>query len=399
MESAAFDRLSDDMGRNILSKLPLKTLVRFMSVSDRWKDAAREIVEERKEKMKGLVLVNFVSIDFPGMYIPRYAYVSQNSGGGAGSDVEGMLDLMEYVPVKHFTVRDVCNGLLLCVGISTTAVDENGDPVANFYVCNPVTRQWAVLPESPPASSRDLVDVLAFDPTVSHYKVLRWYGSEATRQGQQQYVEADVYCSSSGTWSRRRVPLQRRKKNITCPTRTTPSSTFLKGFVFRLADPNAVIAVDVSGDRIPSAHVIDLPFQKNDPPVHRCLAKWPVESLCCVDYNKTRIEMWVLEDFPAKTKWEMKRAVSVERLTAMMPMASVVKKKEKPLLPVTMMFRGRVRGEEEIVVVLEVPDGVACYNLRTSEVEGVYPLDYLRRKNIPFRDVIAYPFYPCLCSP
>ncbi|XP_068645388.1 F-box protein At5g07610-like [Aristolochia californica] len=354
---AAIDQLGDDVTNSILSTLQLEVLIKCKCVSKRWKDLVTKIIQEREEKTKGVILLNYDQFDFRGMYLPRYSYASPHA------DVYNLDLSLDYLPCRHFTLRDCCNGNLLCV-----------NPVGNYYICNPVTRKWVVLPDSPPMHP-DQHDVLAFDPSSPHYKVLRWFRPSLRRQ---QYAELDLYSSRTRTWSRRQIP--HLPRNITYPRAVfSISSAFIKGVVFRLADPNVVVALDVSDHIIPPAQVIKLPYQDSDKPTHRCLGKWG-DLLCYMDYNRTRIMIWVL-DLPRR-KWVLKQVISVQRLLNLIPRASRI---DNPFLP--MAFHTE---KEEII--LEVPEGVVCYGLKTSMFVGIYSVDYLQSRDFPFCDVIVYPF-------
>ncbi|XP_068645387.1 F-box protein At5g18160-like [Aristolochia californica] len=355
------DQLGDDMTKSILSTLQLELLIKCKCVSKRWKDLVTEIIKEKKEKMKGVILVNFVHTDLPGMYIPQYSYASPHA------NVYNLDLAMDYLPFRHFTVRDSCNGNLLCIG--------GNEPGGSYYICNPVTRKWVVLPDSPPTTPNQH-DVLAFDPSSPHYKVLRWFQPNSPRY---QFAELDVYSSRTRTWSRIGIPNLRRINTYPRDDMWT-SSVFIKGVVFILADPNVVVALLVSEDVFPPSPVIKLPYQDLDETIHRRLGKWG-GLLCYMDYNKTRIKIWVLEDL-SRRKWVLKQVISVQTLLNLIPEASRI---DHPFLPVAF------HAEKEEII-LEVPEGVVCYGLTTSKFVGMYSINYLQRGNIPFRDVTVYPF-------
>jgi hypothetical protein len=70
---------------------------------------------------------------------------------------------LDFLPNKRLKVRDHCNGLVLC-----------GDWDDDYYVVNPATQRWALLPQRPPPHQLglDQTAYLAFDPAVSpHYEV------------------------------------------------------------------------------------------------------------------------------------------------------------------------------------------------------------------------------------
>jgi hypothetical protein len=75
--------------------------------------------------------------------------------------------LFKFIPKEYrawWSVLDHCNGLLLC----------NMEFAGRFVVCNPATRQWALVPQRTGAKLRDHEGAyLVFDPAVSpHYEVV-----------------------------------------------------------------------------------------------------------------------------------------------------------------------------------------------------------------------------------
>ncbi|KAG9439295.1 hypothetical protein H6P81_019460 [Aristolochia fimbriata] len=373
---ASMEQLNDDVTKNILSRLKLEALIRCKSVSKKWKGLVTEVVESRGEKMHGLIVENY-SLAFPGVFLPEYRYESQDSG------VFNLDSALDSIHTRgFFCIRDSSDGLLLC---SRTHLNPRKDSVMSYFVLNPVTGTRVAVPEAPPMKYSDHRDVLAFDPSSSFFKIVRW-----SRGSAKSFSEVDFYGSRTGTWSRRRKVAHSREVTFPDSRVSATSTVYVNGVVFRVADPNALVAIDVSGvvscdDQIdPPARVITVPCL--DKTTHRCLGKWQQgKALCYIDYNKTRIKLWVLEEEGvnggAKEKWVLKQAIRMESLTT--TTTTTMMSSGSSFRPVAMHS-----GKEELV--LEVQQGIVCYNLKKSRLEGSYPVLQLKRGY--FRSVTVFPF-------
>ncbi|XP_057973132.1 F-box protein At5g07610-like [Malania oleifera] len=98
---------------------------------------------------------------------------------------------LNFLPISNEKVRIEAsvNDLLL---ISCLRHEEKGSPLYRYYVCNPVTRQWRLLPLGRLSKERPLVAVVCNPAQPSNYKVVRVCSQ----------FKVEIFSSQSGEWSR-----------------------------------------------------------------------------------------------------------------------------------------------------------------------------------------------------
>jgi len=163
----------------ILFLLPLKSLHTSKRVSKSW--------------------LHLITTDILKLPLPPIGHFIQDGGraidffaaktNGSTNINVNVDSTLSFLPLQKWVrILDSCNGLILC-----STRDHYWQHV--YYVCNPVTKSWAELPEN----QRDVgfePSVLGFEPWVSpHYAVL----SIEQRRGN----AWTVYSSKTGTWGKR----------------------------------------------------------------------------------------------------------------------------------------------------------------------------------------------------
>ncbi|KAK1359973.1 hypothetical protein POM88_044447 [Heracleum sosnowskyi] len=154
------DMLIKDIARDrILPFLPAKSLVRFRLVSKDWDDwithpFLAHMQSYSFEEMSGFFCQNGFSHFF--VTLDQSAYGVPNS-------------TLSFLP-RNFKIRSSCKGLLLCQGFG------GSDGENEYYVCNPATREFHVLPQSTYYHGPEPNLVLAFEPSPlncgENYKVI-----------------------------------------------------------------------------------------------------------------------------------------------------------------------------------------------------------------------------------
>nr|GMC94360.1 F-box protein At5g07610-like [Ipomoea batatas] len=187
--SAAIVASSDDLLTEIFLYLPVKSLLRFKSVSKRWLSLITHpyFHTRRKKPVSGIVFKKSNST----LPVPEFDFISLD-----GSDPP--FRTLEFGDEKcGMAVQSSCNGLLCC---SSFKVEDNR---RRFYVYNPSTRSFAALPDSQGIGRVHSV-TLAFDPTKSpHYKVVLVVFSGTAS------FQLEVYSSETREWKRVQRPLFR----------------------------------------------------------------------------------------------------------------------------------------------------------------------------------------------
>ncbi|KAL5569823.1 hypothetical protein UlMin_026398 [Ulmus minor] len=175
---------NDDLLVQILVKLPLKSLIKFKSVSKHWQSLISDV--PFPSSVSGLFL------DSLSVNNRKYDFVDLNESNPSSNAPTRSLTFNNNP--SGLRIIQSCNGLLLCKSNHSSSFMDL-DPNENYYVYNPTTNNYTVLP---PLSSRSIRGLnLAFDPSKSpHYKVLCvWSGHNI---GDNFHFE--TYSSKTRTW-------------------------------------------------------------------------------------------------------------------------------------------------------------------------------------------------------
>ncbi|KAL5544773.1 hypothetical protein UlMin_008557 [Ulmus minor] len=181
----------DDLLIQILVKLPLKSLTRFKSVSKHWLSLISDPDFSRRRKpISGLFLERLSS--FPKGKIPEYNLLDLNQTSNPGISPTQSLTFIN-VP-SGIKILHSCNGLFLC---SPKDIRKRFE----FYVYNPTTKNYTILPPLPDRSVLVLGFSLAFDPSKSpNYKVLCVFAT--TVSDDNYHTQIEIYSSKTRTWRR-----------------------------------------------------------------------------------------------------------------------------------------------------------------------------------------------------
>ncbi|KAF7811480.1 F-box protein [Senna tora] len=185
---------NDDLLIEILLRLPIKSLLKFKSVSKRWLSLISNPQFSRRrtpfaDSASGLILCTYP--------IPNFVDFNPNPDNIAPP--RGPFETLTFAEDPLETkILQSCNGLLLFCSFSPT---PNDFCKVHHYVHNPTTKQYSVLP--PLKSYGGVWKVrgvcLAFDPSKSpHYKVVC-----VRRRGCFQYARdhlIEIYSSEGGPW-------------------------------------------------------------------------------------------------------------------------------------------------------------------------------------------------------
>ncbi|EOA22568.1 hypothetical protein CARUB_v10003229mg [Capsella rubella] len=182
----------DDILIQILSLLPIKTLLRSKRVSKRWfslitnPDFSNRVIKSNHP----LPVSGFF------LHLPRaimYSFVSLDGDDDAiNQRISSSLPLWFTDHSTDMIIMQSTNGLLLC----RCACASSNQFKTNYYVYNPTTKQYTLLP---PVTTGYITLSLAFDPSTSpHYKVFCF----RTRSMTSFSFSIEVYSSNEGHWKR-----------------------------------------------------------------------------------------------------------------------------------------------------------------------------------------------------
>ncbi|XVE82641.1 hypothetical protein DITRI_Ditri16bG0022500 [Diplodiscus trichospermus] len=142
-------RLEDVVMDNVLHFLPAKSLCRFRAVSRRWDQwikgpffAHRQTTYFRN--------ISGLFYQVPGL---DPSFISFNR------DAYGMPDpSLRFLP-EPVNIRTSCNGLLCCQSVRDNV----------YYICNPVTQEWRMLPKPNLYHGAEAAIVLVFEPKLLNF--------------------------------------------------------------------------------------------------------------------------------------------------------------------------------------------------------------------------------------
>ncbi|CAK7357245.1 unnamed protein product [Dovyalis caffra] len=217
---------NEDLLAEILLRLPIKSLLKFKCVSKNWLSLISNprFSHRRNDNSPccGLFLVEC------GSPYAEYQFVALDSSHSKA-------------PFKHLTfVNDPseieliqsCNGLLLCRSFRPSGPDRT------YYVYNPTTKQYTILPRL----RRVLGAALAFDPSNSpHYKVI----CVRKRRSLQHHYQIEIYSSNNGPWRVSGTPFTAEDQMV------FKSGVFCNGVIHWLnVSGGTLLCFDVDGEQL-----------------------------------------------------------------------------------------------------------------------------------------------------
>ncbi|KAM0937800.1 putative F-box domain, galactose oxidase/kelch, beta-propeller, F-box associated interaction [Dioscorea sansibarensis] len=285
---------TDDLLINILSRLPTKSLCRFLCVSKAWHNLISDgyFQARRPPTMTGLLYHyrdQSWNINIGYISVPSYKH--------------GFIDTaLSFLPYPgNIRILDSCNGLLLCHFWETPYSISS-----NVCVCNPTAQSWTLLPNLKLSTYNSLY--LAFDPKVSPYFTL------VLLQCKQESlcVEVDKFSSQTNSWTKILVST---KDNIqTYLYRIVHMDgcrklcrVFLNGIIYMVAGTKHMVCIDP--ENMVCDKVIEMPEAKSMM-MKEVIGK-SQGSLHLALKEKQGIKIWMLKDCE-KSEWVLKHSFGLE---------------------------------------------------------------------------------------
>ncbi|XP_047322088.1 F-box protein At5g07610-like [Impatiens glandulifera] len=227
---------NDDLLLEIFLRLPVKSLLRFKSVSKNWRSLISNplfIHLRRRQRTHPGLLLHWLSRPRNRASTSHVDFVALNNNnnnhGGGDDDHPDLSFFPNLSDVFHMTS---CNGLVCCV------VDRD------CHVINPTTRQFSTVPQPTHLSRLRMEGVsLAFDPSKSlHYKLVCLWSNPIRstvepRIRSETYYQVEIYSSETRSWKVLDV-------NFTLPYRHRPD--FYNGIYWN----DSIIWFCSSGDSV-----------------------------------------------------------------------------------------------------------------------------------------------------
>ncbi|OMO68478.1 hypothetical protein COLO4_29637 [Corchorus olitorius] len=195
MSSAEVIGSNDDIIMEILLHLPVKSLIRFKLVSKNWLSLISNPnfvllhCRQSPKTVSGFILACFLPRSFK--CPPMYMHVSLDENQNQNSNSFQSQANFHFDPCAPgaIIISQSCNGLLLCYSFS-----RYNSTACVYYVFNPATNEFSILPE--PFCNENSINYfsLAYDPTISRfYQVVCLQFSTSS-------CKIQIYSSKTETW-------------------------------------------------------------------------------------------------------------------------------------------------------------------------------------------------------
>ncbi|GMJ00167.1 hypothetical protein like AT5G07610 [Hibiscus trionum] len=179
---------NDDILTLILHRLPLKSLLKFKTVSKHWLSL---ITDPRfRPKHSSTTISGLFLRRLSGRTNPKFDFVNLGPHRSR-APFRSLTFVYDPLGIK---ILQSCNGLLLCCSIRANIQRTT------YFVYNPTTKHYTVLPSPTLGSSRNYAFgvSLAFDPLKSsHYKVICIMNSDPDLP---EHCRVQIYSSETGPW-------------------------------------------------------------------------------------------------------------------------------------------------------------------------------------------------------
>ncbi|XP_017701568.1 F-box protein At5g07610-like [Phoenix dactylifera] len=280
-------KLTDDLMVEILSCLPTKSFFRFQCVSKSWLALSSDPCYQNKFPRAASGL--FFNVPNGGSAPVHRAKRGIQYINLSNNDDDLSIDTtLSFLPnICNMEVISSCNGLLLCH--SWVAQSRMvGVKAQSFYVCNPTTGEWAVVPKANDIYYGFLA--LGFDPRISrHYHVFHSDVCEILR--------FMIFSTKTNEWVVSEVSDAKKYHS--------PQATFFDGIFYVTNGLKQVLGVDLEGK---VCRRIDLPESGRI----ECLGR-SGGSLHYMRQNKGEIKVWMLKDY-RHVEWVLKHCISIRAM-------------------------------------------------------------------------------------
>ena len=270
--------LENDIAINILSRLPVKSLMICKSVSKHW----WRLISSPDFMRLQLIW----SQENPGYVFFPYACRCHSEHFLTKIDGE-TTETLAGCNNRYFR-NIICsfNGLICCIKNEGIRFRTRISYRQDLYICNPATREFLLLPQSRGSEESPKIGV-AFYPRTSEYKVFRFF-SPAGKSHETRNV-CEVYSSINGSWKGTGCVAHSpwRSKHI-CVNGT------VYWFIRSKKDGLSIVSI-LAVDMVENFSVISIPEEATR---HTFLVSFEgcLSLVAGNALNKSRFDMWILQD-------------------------------------------------------------------------------------------------------
>ncbi|KAJ0982142.1 hypothetical protein J5N97_010397 [Dioscorea zingiberensis] len=335
----AANNLANDLLISILTRLPPKSLCRFLCVSKSWHRLISDTYFQAQlpPSMAGL-FYHFKDQDPSHCWRINKEYISTLSYHSGFIDTT--LSFLPYT--GKIQILDSCNGLLLC--------RLWGSPSSNVFICNPAAQSWTLIPNLKLPNFYSLF--LAFDPQVSvHFTLVRLQPNR-----QSPCLELEKFSSQTHSWAKFQVSTE-HDINFLRKCR----GVYFNGILHLLAARKYIVAIDLESM---VCRRIEMPGTTSL--IRTGLLGKSGGSLHYAVKEKREMKVWMLKDYE-RGEWVSKHRVRLEVLFYILGF-----------------------HPDMDIVFLRVQNILMSYHMNTGELKEVHTL---RQRPIQYWSFVFSPFF------
>lgn len=302
MSSKSFERFPDEVVIQILARLPVKCLFRAKTVCKLWNRlASEEFFVQLYNEMAARNPKLLAEIIYSTEASPSLICVD-NSMGASGISLDFLNDRVK--------IRGSCNGLLCCSSITEDGV---------YYVCNPMTRKFRLLPEINEMRSAmfDAHEELTFfglacDLSANKFSVvLVTQKVENSNHRQEMMLTSLIFDSVSNEW--RKLTSVEEDYIVNIPKSQV---VCVNNALYWLTWSDNILVLDLSCD---AWRKITLPSELKPVP-GKALHLLELDGcLSVIQVSESWMDIWVFKEFDTE-KWCKVDRVSIRCITALVPL-------------------------------------------------------------------------------
>ncbi|KAK4360551.1 hypothetical protein RND71_019503 [Anisodus tanguticus] len=272
-------KINDVVKEHVLPLLPAKSLTKFRVVSKEWDKWIASPLLTHQQSFSCQIFSGYIYQDVDMGGHPMFFSLDYSSSGVPSP-------FLDFLPEQYVKILSSCSGLLLCQGLE------------KYYVCNPATQDWKMLPLPQYYHGDEPAAVLAFEPSLcnieAYYRVIC-----AIPMLGQPIIGFEIYSSESNSWS---------CSSACCTDLENPKllggGSYMKGVAYYETKSNEVLAFDVKNE-IPA--IISLPVLQVGS--HGSLTQMEGE-LCYVTANNECGNVFLIDIYQGM-EMSLKRSVSI----------------------------------------------------------------------------------------
>ncbi|MBA0617873.1 hypothetical protein Godav_027287 [Gossypium davidsonii] len=298
------DRIPQELTLDILSRLPIPSLVQSKSVCQDWRTLTHDQLLVNKHFKQMVENDPSFILQIMGYSIQNQLYFGDLSSDPNDGNVTMIAKKLTIPPLLNFHLVSSCNGLLL---LSAT------HPSFELCIYNPFTRDYIELPK---LSHHDGVRGFGFDPTTKKYKVVEIsykrttpftfshrvvrFGmrrSHQTETSSSSLIESEVHILTVGspTW-----------RNLGCfPFRFMwqKSQVLVNRKLHWRTTTNLIMSFDLATEQFKEVPRPDVITSNSGRRFHELVILRGCLSAVSFDGNNQELEIWVMKEYAVKDSW------------------------------------------------------------------------------------------------